>query len=177
MKQIREKGFTLIELVIVIVLIGILAATALPKFADLTGQANTAANQGVAGSLGTAVNIGHSAWVAAGGTAAISGVNLECNLNNIHVNASGWPDAASTCAGGATPPAGPTPTGDVNDCINVFQFIMSNPPAVAATGCTQAGCYNTAGTTATSCVYTRGNVSPTRSITYTPSTGSVTFTP
>ena len=54
LRAAREGGFTLIELIIVIVIIGILAAVAIPKFTDLTGQAKTAAINGVAGNLASA---------------------------------------------------------------------------------------------------------------------------
>ena len=50
-----NDAFTLIELVMVILLIGILAAVVLPKFVNLTGSANKAASQGVIGSLGEGV--------------------------------------------------------------------------------------------------------------------------
>lgn len=49
-----QKGFTLIELVMVIVILGILAAVAIPKFIDLTGNAQTAAVAGIVGALGAA---------------------------------------------------------------------------------------------------------------------------
>ncbi len=51
----NSEAFTLIELVMVILLIGILAAVVMPKFVNLTGSANKAASQGVIGSLGEGV--------------------------------------------------------------------------------------------------------------------------
>jgi MSHA pilin protein MshA len=57
----KQKGFTLIELVVVIVILGILAATALPKFVDMTGEAEVAAAQGVAGAIASASSINYGA--------------------------------------------------------------------------------------------------------------------
>lgn len=57
----NQKGFTLIELVVVIVILGILAATALPKFIDLSGDANQAAVQGVAGAISSGSSVNYAA--------------------------------------------------------------------------------------------------------------------
>ena len=59
MKQV-QRGFTLIELVMVIVILGVLAAVAIPKFVDLKGDAQQAAMSGVAGAAGSASAINYS---------------------------------------------------------------------------------------------------------------------
>lgn len=69
----RQKGFTLIELVVVIVILGLLAATALPRFIDLTGNARGASVSGVAGGMRSAAALAKAGWLIAGsGTTSIT---------------------------------------------------------------------------------------------------------
>jgi len=56
----RQSGFTLIELVMVIVILGILAASAIPKFVDVSGDARQSAVSGIAGALGSASAINYA---------------------------------------------------------------------------------------------------------------------
>ena len=93
----KEKGFTLIELVMVIVILGILAAFALPRFADLGNEARTASLQGAVGAVKSAASIAHAQWLADGNNAAtvvLDGVTVD-------MSAGGYTDAVAATA---TPP-------------------------------------------------------------------------
>jgi MSHA pilin protein MshA len=82
-----QQGFTLIELVVVITILGILAAFAIPRFASLDSNARSAAISGLAGSMRSASALAHSLYLA-GGSSATS-VTMEGSVVTL-VN--GYPD-------------------------------------------------------------------------------------
>lgn len=90
----NQQGFTLIELIIVIVILGLLAATALPRFSNLTGEARTAALAGVTGGFRSALIITHAQWLATGESSPIT----MQDGTQVAMNASGWPDVSTPTA-------------------------------------------------------------------------------
>jgi MSHA pilin protein MshA len=91
MSKATQRGFTLIELVVVIVILGILAAFALPRFMGLERQARTASVRALEGSLRSSAAMAHAIWLASGSPAQIVVQGVATPV----VILRGYPDRAS----------------------------------------------------------------------------------
>ena len=130
----KQAGFTLIELVIVVVILSFLAVTAIPKFIDLTGQAKQANVEGMAGGFATAISLARAQWEAEGrphdsstpanNFVSYDGTSLaltrEDTSNSIRP---GY--VLGLAALGST-------IGDV-DCVAVWNNILQQPPNITST--------------------------------------------
>jgi MSHA pilin protein MshB len=162
----NQQGFSLIELVMVIVILGVLASIALPKFSDLSSEAHKSIVAATRGALNVGVNNIHLKWIASGESGAvldfisaadsITGESLSVNIN-------GWP--ADTRGTSLT-------LNSTADCIDIWNAVLEAgaPSLSSGTDSEYQATYNGGNR----CTYTYQKYTETTlTITYNSNTGNV----
>lgn len=93
MNNRKNFGFTLIEVLIVIAILGILAAIAIPRFGNMSGKARAAAVKALAGAIKSAAEISHGKWL----LSPSATINIEDKTISMYngTNAPGYPSEAN----------------------------------------------------------------------------------
>ncbi|WP_421246797.1 type IVa pilus pseudopilin TppF [Aeromonas sanarellii] len=127
-----SRGFTLLELVLVIVVLGILAVTALPRFINIQDDALKSSVSATAGSFASAVQLAHAGWAVKVKGEPLALYNFSgMGKQDLDINRHGWPVGTKEDQGGQGPdtifPGGDSDQISVSsrdDCESLFSALL-----------------------------------------------------
>ncbi|WP_337880321.1 prepilin-type N-terminal cleavage/methylation domain-containing protein [Rheinheimera sp.] len=137
----RQSGFTIIEIIIVVIILGLLAVTALPRFLNVTEQAEDASIDGIAGGFASAVGLVRGQWEVAarpngnfdnGGTLSPNGTFVTVDGVQVAVNAASGTGVVAGFPTGTPRADSRIGSMDHDQCRNVLNLIMQNAPTSVA---------------------------------------------
>lgn len=118
----RDQGFTLIELIVVVVVIGLLAVTGMKYYMDLLQESRRTSVEILSHRFTTATALVRAQWIMQGGPAQRKpGLVVDVEGINVYVTENGWP--ANTDGGNAR-----SNTQTDAECYQIWQALLQNPP-------------------------------------------------
>ncbi|MFV7771744.1 type II secretion system protein [Shewanella marisflavi] len=129
MSLAHKHGFTLIELVVVIIVLGILAVTALPKFINLSQDAQASSVKATGGAFKSGIDLAHAVWAVRVGSGPAENLKTfgDDESGEMDFNVNGWPAQHYFTDDEASPQLD-----NVEDCISVWETIFQgDEPSVS----------------------------------------------
>ncbi|MCM2678586.1 type II secretion system protein [Echinimonas agarilytica] len=132
-KSSKQSGFSLIELVIVVTILGLLAVTALPRFLDVTDEAQIANIEGMAGGFATGVSLVRAQWEAEGRPKVNSKNSVVYDGIRLYLTeAQDSPIVSPGYPVGDAPSDSNSASMTSEKCIKVWNGILQNPATLTS---------------------------------------------